>query len=590
MSAIDVPETQTIERAGRQSLLVINSSVPRTLLVPALCLLTALVQTAPLALHLTTCVPFGNYPAPTVVRFNLWTLWWNSDRLLHGYGGYWRAPIFYPDSYSFAYSEPQWLTGLIASPLWWLRSANPAFVYNAILLMALTLNGWAGYYLVRRLQVPFWPAVCGGIIMEMIPTVADQLGVLQSTALFPILFTLISLVSFARRGRPSAALGLALGMTACFHTSSNMALFFGPMAPLGLLVLGRRGLIRPWSILSLAVAVLAAGLLIAPVATVQSRVLQKLEPYRLPAEIADTSAHFGTYLHMPPTNLLRRRLPDRKVATLYPGTVMLLLGTLGACAGLSQRGLRPWTIYALLAATFSAVLSFGPLLHAEPLGSLLSAPYELLKDYYPGFRFARNLWRFGVLAQIFVATLAGIGIAACFGVQHRPLRIALGSLATATAFIDLLSAPIPLLDIGPTPTQLQWVRWLRDSPADTTIIHLPMPTDTFAEDFERTTYWMDCQMYHGRPMANGYAAYIPAAPTLLMQLMPRFPDADSIRALQYFGINHVLASSEWSTSEQAKKLDQWKTIVVPELATSEMMIYRIVGAAPEGSALRRGAP
>src|SRR6266481_4043639 len=33
MSAIDVPETQTIERAGRQSLLVINSSVPRTHLV-----------------------------------------------------------------------------------------------------------------------------------------------------------------------------------------------------------------------------------------------------------------------------------------------------------------------------------------------------------------------------------------------------------------------------------------------------------------------------------------------------------------------------------------------------------------------------
>src|SRR2546425_13068515 len=110
MSAIDVPETQTIERAGRQSLLVINSSVPRTLLVPALCLLTALVQTAPLALHLTTCVPFGNYPAPTVVRFNLWTLWWNSDRLLHGYGGYWRGTAFYPHSYSLPRSQPLRLT------------------------------------------------------------------------------------------------------------------------------------------------------------------------------------------------------------------------------------------------------------------------------------------------------------------------------------------------------------------------------------------------------------------------------------------------------------------------------------------------
>jgi len=117
-----------------------------------------------------------------------------------------------------------------------------------------------------------------------------------------------------------------------------------------------------------------------------------------------------------------------------------------------------------------------------------------------------------------------------------------------------------------------------------------MPSGTMPEDFERTTYWMSSQMYHGRRMANGYAAYVPGPATLLMQLMPRFPDVDSIRALQYFGINHVLASSEWSSSEQAKKLEQWKTIVVPELATSEMMIYRIVGAAPEGSALGRGAP
>ena len=64
-------------------------SVVRATLVPALCLATALVQTAPLGLHLTTCIPFGNYPAPTVPRLNLWTLWWNADRLLHGDRGYW---------------------------------------------------------------------------------------------------------------------------------------------------------------------------------------------------------------------------------------------------------------------------------------------------------------------------------------------------------------------------------------------------------------------------------------------------------------------------------------------------------------------
>ena len=39
-----------------------------------------------------------------------------------------------------------------------------------------------------------------------------------------------------------------------------------------------------------------------------------------------------------------------------------------------------------------------------------------------------------------------------------------------------------------------------------------------------------------------------------------------------FGINHVLAGPEWSASEQAKKLEAWKAVVVPELATSEMTI------------------
>src|SRR5438876_1876481 len=124
-------------------------SVVRATLVPALCLATALVQTAPLGLHLTTCIPFGNYPVPTVPRFNLWTLWWNSDRLLHGYRGYWQAPIFYPAPHSFACSEPLWLTGLVASPFWWI-SGSPALAYNAVLLLTFALNGWCGYFLLRR--------------------------------------------------------------------------------------------------------------------------------------------------------------------------------------------------------------------------------------------------------------------------------------------------------------------------------------------------------------------------------------------------------------------------------------------------------
>src|SRR5438309_4893634 len=197
-------------------------SVVRATLVPAVCLATALVQTAPLGLHLTTCIPFGNYPAPTVTRFNLWTLWWNSDRLLHGYRGYWQAPIFHPARHSFAYSEPQWLTGLVASPFWWI-SGSPALAYNAVLLMAFTLNGWCGYFLLRRLHIGSWPAVCGGLILEMLPIAADQLGVLQWTVLFPMPVTLACLVRFGRTGWVWLDRGSGFWMAVTYYTSCHIA-------------------------------------------------------------------------------------------------------------------------------------------------------------------------------------------------------------------------------------------------------------------------------------------------------------------------------------------------------------------------------
>src|SRR5439155_1303759 len=117
----------------------------------------------------------------------------------------------------------------------------------------LTLNGCCGYFLLRRLRIGFWPALCGGLVIEMLPFVADQIGVLQSTVLFPIPMTLACLVGFGRTGSAWSALGGVLWMAVCYHTSANTALFFGPAALLALLVFGGRRLLDARSALVLAV-------------------------------------------------------------------------------------------------------------------------------------------------------------------------------------------------------------------------------------------------------------------------------------------------------------------------------------------------
>ena len=97
----------------------------------------------------TTSIPFGNYPAPTVTRFNLGPCGGTAIDCSMGIADIGRRPSSNPARHSFAYSEPQWLTGLVASPFWWI-SGSPPLAYNAVLLLAFTLNGWGGYFLLRR--------------------------------------------------------------------------------------------------------------------------------------------------------------------------------------------------------------------------------------------------------------------------------------------------------------------------------------------------------------------------------------------------------------------------------------------------------
>ncbi|MCB1041036.1 MAG: hypothetical protein KDA94_16120, partial [Acidimicrobiales bacterium] len=78
------------------------------LLVP---ITVAIATTWPLAVQ-GGRLPLGGEPTPTVARFNLWTLRWTADRLPHALSGWWDAPIFSPHAGTFAWSEPQPLTGV----------------------------------------------------------------------------------------------------------------------------------------------------------------------------------------------------------------------------------------------------------------------------------------------------------------------------------------------------------------------------------------------------------------------------------------------------------------------------------------------
>ena len=95
-------------------------------------LICALYFTWPLVRAATTHVLDDAWTRGTVPLLNVWILEWNADRILHGYQGDWDAPIFHGIAGSFAFSEPQLLTGIVYGALRWVFG-SPALAYNAVM-------------------------------------------------------------------------------------------------------------------------------------------------------------------------------------------------------------------------------------------------------------------------------------------------------------------------------------------------------------------------------------------------------------------------------------------------------------------------
>ena len=195
---------------------------------------------------------------------NLWTIGWNVDRLQHGYQHYWDAPIYYPARDTLALSEPLPLAGWLAWPIW-SNPFGPIAVYNTLLWLFLTFNGWCTCRFLRRLRLAPLAAVAGGAMMCLLPIVHWQLGVLQLVSLWAVVWTLAALRKAVLRCRVRD--GVHLG--AAFACTYLLCSYVGLMLSMILLCstpfwFGRRWRDRRWW-LSCGTAVLTVVLLLGPV-------------------------------------------------------------------------------------------------------------------------------------------------------------------------------------------------------------------------------------------------------------------------------------------------------------------------------------
>jgi hypothetical protein len=480
--------------------------LPRLLVPFVLCLLVAIVATWPLLPSLAGALPLGTEHEATVPLFNLWTLWWDADRVPHGFQGLWNAPIFRPLEGTFTFSEPMLLQGVTLSPLWW-TGVPPAAIYNLAILFTLACNGLATRSLARALGAPHGAALLAALAGVTLPYTAKVLGVLPVLPLFGTIWALAALVRFGKEGgwRPAAL--AVLSFAAQFLAGQQMALLSLPFLLLAGLVALAEQRFRARPVATLVALAILGAIVLSPIARTVSSFHEKYGFTRSERVVAALSAQPRDFTTRPSSS--RLAFPPREdsyqgdTGGLFPGFLLLGLGAAGAWLGWRQGERRLWIVCLLVCAAGGALLALGLNLR---IGDW--RPFASLREVVPGLRTLRSPFRAVAISQAVLAALAALALARLAswrGNAGRILALALGVLAAA----ENLASPGVLVP-APASPRTAWTSWLREQPGKLIVAHVPLPRGLHVSDYEVETWRMFAQIDHHRPLMNGYSGYFPS--------------------------------------------------------------------------------
>lgn len=522
----------------------------------ALFAVMATAVTWPAIRFLNSAIPLGSESAPTVPLFNLWTMSWNVNRLLHGYQGYWNAPIFYPASGTFAFSDPQPITGLLASVFWSLGSAA---AYNLVLLLFLTLNGWAAFALLRRRGLAVGMALFGGLLMQMLPFLAHERGVLQLQPIFGVLWAVDGLWQLADHPRWRWAVQMGLGVAITFLTSEYYALFLVLMLAAALPFLPpiwreRRFWTAVWPSFIIAV------LLIAPVALPQMKAVQAMGFSRSVRTITANSASLAEYGRLSPTLRNVSWIPwqFKGDQTLFPGISLLIMAFLGFYSSRRQR----WAWYLATGMAVAWLLSFG--FNLKLAGW---QPYALVRDFIPGFDNLRSPFRWGYFVQIYLALLAVLFLDKLWQYGRRWWSFGLMVLV----LIEVMPASTQLTAVPP-PINIETL--------NPPLLFLPFADSGATAAYADTADWMTTTSAHSAAMVNGYSGYFPQMQGQLRTLLADFPTLGGMAVLRSLGVKTILIASDSLTPEQLPRLAEQvaEGYLIPAAPLDGFLVYELTNA------------
>lgn len=505
--------------------------------------IVALWSIWPAPLSPYTVLPTGWSDPGTVPMLNAWTIWWNADRLAHGLDGYWDAPIFSPETGTFAFSEPQPATWLVAPVVWWTGSPMPA--YQAYLIGTLVLNAVFAVRLLRTLRVRWTAAAAGGLAVLLLPLVHQNREALQLMSLWGILWTFEALIKLHRR--PSWRRGVVLGLAfssvfmACIHHGVFLTLLLGLTV---WITIPRRDW-KPW-LAGMALAGLTATLLLLPLLLPMRQILKQHAFARPASKVQSLSATALDWSQTVPGAATDFNGANRRSSRpLSPGWIRTGLALVGVVLALRRRRHRRAVVFLTVLGCSALLWSFGMNLS---IGGW--QPWHTLAEWAPGFSQVRSAYRFAYFAQLSLVLLAALGLdrlSRCPSVcaRRRLVRwLCCGVFVVSCLLIAFEVPPVPvaLVDVPDVSADPPWVVFLREHTANNrSAVCLPFADGYSAKDSEPTGRWMLYATRHRVPLVNGYSGFFPKSWFSLVKAFKDHPFGEAtLKTLADAGVEYMV--------------------------------------------------
>ena len=256
---------------------------------------------------------------------NTWIIWWNA-RAVPLTDAWWNAPIFYPATGAFAFSETFLSVTPLTTLLQWL-GASAVVTYNITFLVSFPLTGLAAHALARRLTGRHDAAFIAGVALAFCPWRTAQMPHLQMLLMWWMPLTLFALHRYLDRRRPVDLVLAGVAWLMNGLTSGYFLVYFGVL--LGFWALWFLRTRRDWILVpaTLIVATLPLVPLLVGYAQIQSRYGMS----RALGEVTGFSADLtAVWASAPDVVAALWTSNPASEGELYPGLTIFLIALAGA--------------------------------------------------------------------------------------------------------------------------------------------------------------------------------------------------------------------------------------------------------------------